>query len=186
MNSFEIKYEGSLRTSAKHLASGEIINTDAPKDNHGLGECFSPTDLVCTSLASCMLTIMAIAVEKNGVNIDGTKASVKKTMRSEPRMIAQIDITITFPASYDDKTQKILERAALNCPVHKSLSDEVVKNIEFIYTDSKKKEDKESEENKLKLDTKERGRRFFKKLSEQGPTLDRVGETFVRGIKKKP
>ena len=133
MNSFEIKYNGNLRTSAKHLESGEIINTDAPKDNHGLGECFSPTDLVCTSLASCMLTIMAISVKKHGIELDGTSASVKKTMGSAPRMISQIDITITFPESYTDKIKMILEKSALSCPVHKSLSKKIVKNIDFIY-----------------------------------------------------
>ena len=134
MNSFEIKYNGNLRTSAKHLDSNTVINTDAPKDNHGLGECFSPTDLVCTSLASCMLTIMAIAMKKHHINIKGTKAIVNKKMRTNPRMISQIDIKITFPSNYDDKIKKLLERAALNCPVHKSLSDKIQKNIEFIYS----------------------------------------------------
>ena len=133
MNSFEIKYNGNLRTSAKHLESNTIINTDAPKDNHGLGESFSPTDLVCTSLASCMLTIMAISMRKHPVELKGTTASVKKTMGSEPRMISQIDITITFPETYTDKIKIILERSALNCPVHKSLSKKIVKNIKFIY-----------------------------------------------------
>ena len=133
MNTFEIKYDGNLRTSAQHLDSGEVIYTDAPKDNHGLGESFSPTDLVCTSLASCMLTIMAIAVEKYGVNIKGTKAKVKKTMKSKPRMIAQIDIVLEFPQNYERKIKTILERSALNCPVHKSLSNEVKKNLKFSY-----------------------------------------------------
>ena len=133
MNSFEIKYNGNLRTSAKHLDSGIIINTDAPKDNHGLGECFSHTDLVCTSLASCMLTIMAISMQKYTIDIKGTIASVKKTMGNQPRMISKIDIIITFPNDYPDKIKKILERSALNCPVHKSLSEKVIKNISFIY-----------------------------------------------------
>lgn len=133
MNSFEIKYDGGLRTSAIHLESGSLINTDAPKDNHGLGETFSPTDMVCTALASCMLTIIAIAVEKNGVNIEGTIAQVKKTMSKEPRMIGQIDVNITFPSNYDKKTKAIIERSALNCPVHKSLSDSMIKNISFNY-----------------------------------------------------
>ena len=100
MNSFEIKYDGGLRTSAIHLDSGNLIQTDAPKDNHGLGECFSPTDLVCTALASCMLTIMAIAVEKKGINIKGTSAYVKKTMSKEPRMIAEIEIVFSFPKNF--------------------------------------------------------------------------------------
>ena len=133
MNSFEIKYTGNLRTSATHLESNTIIDTDAPKDNHGLGESFSPTDLVCASLASCMLTIMAIAMQKHKVDLKGTIASVKKTMKSKPRMISQIDITIIFPEIYTDKIKIILERSALNCPVHKSLSEKIEKNIKFIY-----------------------------------------------------
>ncbi len=133
MNSFEINYDGNLRTTALHVDSGQTISTDAPKDNHGLGECFSPTDLVCTSLASCMLTIMAIAANKYGIDIKGTKASVTKTMVSDPRRIGRIDVTLTFPTSYDNKTTTILERSALNCPVHRSLSSEVVKNVNFVY-----------------------------------------------------
>jgi len=133
MSSFEIKYQGNLRTTAKHLDSGSIIETDAPKDNHGLGETFSPTDMVCTALASCILTIMAIAVEKNGININGTKAMVTKTMENNPRRISKIDIELTFTKNYDAKTKIILERAAFNCPVHQSLSEKVDKNIYFIY-----------------------------------------------------
>ncbi len=78
MNTFEIKYQGDLRTTATHLDSGSEISTDAPKDNHGLGQTFSPTDMVCSALASCILTIMAIAVEKNNVDIKGTKQWSKK------------------------------------------------------------------------------------------------------------
>jgi uncharacterized OsmC-like protein len=133
MNSFEIKYQGNLRTTATHLDSGSEISTDAPKDNHGLGETFSPTDMVCSALASCILTIMAIAVEKNGISIKGAKAMVKKTMGINPRRISKIDIELTFPRDYDERTKVILERAAHNCPVHHTLSDEVEKNINFIY-----------------------------------------------------
>ena len=133
MSSFEIKYQGNLRTTAKHLDSGSIIETDAPKDNHGLGETFSPTDMVCTALASCILTIMAIAVEKNGININRTKAMVTKTMGNNPRRISKIDIELTFTKDYDAKTKIILERAAFNCPVHQSLSEKVEKNILFHY-----------------------------------------------------
>jgi len=133
MSSFEIKYQGNLRTTATHLDSGSEISTDAPKDNHGLGEAFSPTDMVCSALASCILTIMAIAVEKNGININGTKAMVTKTMENNPRRISKIDIELTFTKNYDAKTKIILERAAFNCPVHQSLSNKVEKNINFIY-----------------------------------------------------
>ncbi len=133
MSSLEIKYQGNLRTSATHLESGSEILTDAPKDNYGLGEAFSPTDMVCSALASCILTIMAIAVEKNGISINGANAIVKKTMGNNPRRIDKIDIELTFFRDYDEKTRTVLERAAFNCPVHHTLSDEVEKNINFIY-----------------------------------------------------
>ena len=134
MNTFEIKYKGDLRTTAIHLDSGSEISTDAPKDNHGLGETFSPTDMVCTALASCILTIMAIAVEKDNIDIKGTTAVVKKIMGTNPRRIAKIDIVLTFPREYDQKTKTVLERAAYNCPVHHTLSETVEKNISFTYT----------------------------------------------------
>ena len=134
MNTFEIKYKGNLRTTAIHLDSGSEISTDAPKDNHGLGETFSPTDMVCTALASCILTIMAIAVEKDNIDIKGTTAVVKKIMGTNPRRIAKIDIVLTFPREYDQKTKTVLERAAYNCPVHHTLSETVEKNISFTYT----------------------------------------------------
>ena len=133
MNKFEVTYDGDLRTSAIHLDSGSKINTDAPKDNHGLGEKFSPTDMLCSSLASCILTIMAIAVEKNGIDIKNTSAIVKKTMSSNPRRISRIDIDLIFPRNYDSKIKVILERAAKNCPVHHSLSEKIEKNITFKY-----------------------------------------------------
>ena len=135
MNNFEVKYQGDLRTKITHLDSGSVINTDAPKDNHGLGKTFSPTDLLCSSLASCILTIMAIAVEKKGIKILGATAIVKKTMTNNPRRIAKIDIDLTFPRQYNVKTKTILERAAHNCPVHHSLSDNIEKNITFNYLD---------------------------------------------------
>ena len=133
MNTFEIKYRGDLRTTAIHLDSGCEISTDAPKDNHGLGETFSPTDMVCTALASCILTVMAIVVEKDNVDIKGTTAVVKKTMGNNPRRIVKIEIDITFPKEYDSRTKTILERAAFNCPVQHTLSENVEKNISFTY-----------------------------------------------------
>ena len=133
MNTYEVKYQGNLRTTAIHLDSGSEINTDAPKDNHGLGKTFSPTDMLCSSLASCILTIMAITVEKNNIDIKGTFAKVKKTMGSNPRRIIKIQIDIIFPKEYDSKTKTILERAAHNCPVHHSISENIEKNISFSY-----------------------------------------------------
>ena len=133
MNTFKVKYQGNLRTIATHLDSGYEISTDAPKDNHGLGKTFSPTDMVCSALASCILTIMAIAVEKNDVDIKDATAIVKKTMGNKPRRITKIEIELTFPKEYDSKTKIILERAAHNCPVHHSLSERIEKNISFTY-----------------------------------------------------
>ena len=133
MNTYEVKYQGNLRTTAIHLDSGSEINTDAPKDNHGLGKTFSPTDMLCSSLASCILTIMAITVEKNNIDIKGTFAKVKKTMGSNPRKIIKIQIDIIFPKDYDFKTKTILERAAHNCPVHHSISENIDKNVSFYY-----------------------------------------------------
>ena len=133
MNTYEVKYEGNLRTTAIHLDSGSEVNTDAPKDNHGLGKTFSPTDMLCSSLASCMLTIMAITVEKNNIDIKGTFAKVKKTMGSNPRRIIKIQIDIIFPRHYDFKTKTILERAAYSCPVHHSISEKIEKNVSFSY-----------------------------------------------------
>ena len=133
MNTYEITYSGNLRTSALHVDSSEMIHTDAPKDNEGLGESFSPTDLLCTALGSCILTIMAIAARKKGIELKGTTASVKKTMRSNPRMIDKIDVVIHFNSDFDEKTKIILERAAHQCPVHRSISSKVKKNIVFRY-----------------------------------------------------
>ena len=133
MNSFEITYTGDLRTTAKHIDSGSIIDTDAPKDNNGLGEMFSPTDLLCVSLASCMLTIMGISMQKHQIDINGTSAKVRKTMKTNPRMVDKIDVDIYFPENYSDRIKKILEKSALSCPVHRSLSSEIQKNIKFIY-----------------------------------------------------
>ena len=133
MNTYEVKYQGNLRTTAIHLDSGSEIKTDAPKDNHGLGKTFSPTDMLCSALASCILTIMAIVVEKNNIDIKGTFAKVKKTMGSNPRRIIKIQIDIIFPKEYNFKIKTILERAAYNCPVHHSISENIEKNVSFSY-----------------------------------------------------
>jgi putative redox protein len=130
----QVKYLGDLRTEATHLLSGKKIITDAPPDNQGKGEAFSPTDLCATSLASCMLTIMGISARNHGMDIDGTEASVKKVMSSDPRRIGQIAIVFQMPAKdYSDKQKKILETAARNCPVHFSLGDGVEQSIEFVW-----------------------------------------------------
>ena len=133
MSTSKIIYKNNLRTEAQHIASGQKIITDAPLDNNGKGEAFSPTDLVATALASCMITIMAIAAEKNGINISGTSASVKKIMGTNPRTISDIVIEIKMSKDLALKDRKRLEKAALACPVHKSLHPDMNKEITFSY-----------------------------------------------------
>ena len=130
----KIIYKNNLRTEAQHIASGQKIITDAPLDNNGKGEAFSPTDLVATALASCMITIMAIAAEKNGIDILETSASVKKIMGDNPRTISDVIIEITMSKDLALKDRKRLERAALACPVHKSLHPDMNKEITFSYS----------------------------------------------------
>jgi len=128
-------YNDKLRTTALHVKSQTQIETDAPTDNEGKGERFSPTDLVATALASCMLTIMGIAATKRGLNIDGTTTEVEKVMASNPRRISEINIVMTMPKSenYSDQEKEILSNAALHCPVHKSLHADMKQNIEIIW-----------------------------------------------------
>jgi putative redox protein len=129
-----ITYLGNLRTQATHLASNAVIITDAPIDNHGQGQAFSPTDLVCTALGNCMLTIMGIAANTHNINIAGAKANITKIMTTEaPRAIAQIKVEILLDTNlnYTDKEKKIIENAALTCPVSLSLHPNVVQTITF-------------------------------------------------------
>ncbi|MBC8345582.1 MAG: OsmC family protein [Candidatus Marinimicrobia bacterium] len=128
-----VEYFGDLRTEAVHLDSGERIITDAPKDNEGKGEAFSPTDLVATSLASCMITIMGIKANQHDINIIGTKAEIVKEMAADPRRIQTININIYFPQLYSKKEQQLLERSAFTCPVINSLGQDVNKIITFHY-----------------------------------------------------
>ncbi|SFE12217.1 Uncharacterized OsmC-related protein [Chitinophaga sp. CF118] len=128
-----ILYNGQLRTTATHLQSGTVIQTDAPIDNNGKGESFSPTDLVATALGSCMLTIMGINANKNGWNIESTKVSIEKIMGTEPRRIIEVRVVFDFPGEHGlgEKERTILERAALTCPVAKSLHPDLVQNVKF-------------------------------------------------------
>lgn len=128
-----VKYKGELRTEATHLQSGNVILTDAPKDNHGKGEAFSPTDLVATALASCMISIMGILAKKEGMtSIEGATADVTKVMYAEPRHIGEIHINITFPKNtYTEKERKMYEHAAHTCPVAKSLHPDLKQVITF-------------------------------------------------------
>jgi putative redox protein len=127
-----VTYEGNLRTRAEHLRSGQIILTDAPPDNQGLGSAFSPTDLCATSLASCMFTIMGIAARDRGWDLEGMSASVEKTMASDPRRIAAIRVSVTMPqGNWSDRDKAVLERAATTCPVAMSLHEDLAVKLEF-------------------------------------------------------
>lgn len=131
----KIIYKGDLRTEMTHLQSGTIVETDAPVDNHGKGERFSPTDLVATALGSCMLSIMGIASNTHGINIVGTEVEITKIMASSPRRIGEIVVKLTVKGQneYSDKQKQILEHSALTCPVYLTLSNEVKKNVEFVW-----------------------------------------------------
>jgi len=133
METAQVKYLGNLRTESTHLQSGQVIITDAPKDNEGNGEAFSPTDLVCSALASCMLTIMGILAKREHIDLTGTTIHVTKTMESNPRRIGAIQIDIVFAQNYNSADKTRLENAAKTCPVAKSLSPEIQQNITFIY-----------------------------------------------------
>ncbi|MBX9732820.1 MAG: OsmC family protein [Chitinophagaceae bacterium] len=129
----QIIYNGDLRTTATHLQSGTAIETDAPTDNQGKGERFSPTDLVATALASCMLTTMAIKARTMQIELNGTKAAATKIMVSDPRRIGKIVIVIDFPPTLqlDDKQKEILERTARTCPVERTLHPDVELDFTF-------------------------------------------------------
>jgi len=128
----KITYLGDLRTECTHLRSGQTIITDAPLDNNGKGEAFSPTDLTATSLGTCMVTIMGISARNHNINIDGTQLEITKHMASDPRRISQIDVKIILPHNnYSDKEMKLLDAAARTCPVALSLHPEIVQNVIF-------------------------------------------------------
>ncbi len=132
MATSKVTYTGGLRTISVHLKSGNEIITDAPIDNKGKGEAFSPTDLLATSLANCMLTVVGIAAQEHGFNIDGATAEVTKIMAENPRRVSEIVVDFNFPKNdYSDKTKKMIERAANTCPVHQSLHPNIKKTISF-------------------------------------------------------
>jgi putative redox protein len=134
MTQITSRYEGQLRTLCTHEASGQTLRTDAPTDNQGRGEFFSPTDLVATALGSCLLTIMGIAAQKIGVELTGSQARVEKIMTATPpRKIQALHAVITCPHAFEPKVQEQLEKAALGCPVHASLHPDIEQHIEFIW-----------------------------------------------------
>ncbi|HUB27790.1 MAG TPA: OsmC family protein [Tepidisphaeraceae bacterium] len=132
MVEIRIAYEGDLRCRAVHGPSNSELLTDAPTDNMGKGESFSPTDLVATALGTCMITIMGIAAQRMEVDLRGATATVSKEMTSSPpRRIARLVTTITVPGSFTDEQKQKLQTAALTCPVHKSLHPDVAAPVEF-------------------------------------------------------
>lgn len=132
MATIETVYLGELRTEATHVRSDNKLITDAPVDNNGKGEAFSPSDLLATALGSCMLTIMGMAAREQEINMDGTTCSITKIMAAEPRRVGEAQITFNFPKkNYSDKVKTVLQRAALTCPVAKSLHPDLLQNVVF-------------------------------------------------------
>ncbi len=128
----KVEYLGELRTECTHLRSGQRFVTDAPVDNQGKGEAFSPTDLSATSLAACMLTTMGISARNHGIDMAGASADVNKVMASDPRRIARVEVTVRMPKKeYSETQKKILEGAARTCPVALSLAAELEQVMVF-------------------------------------------------------
>jgi uncharacterized OsmC-like protein len=129
----QIIYKGDLRSVAMHMQSGTVIETDAPTDNQGKGERFSPTDLVATALGTCMITTMGIKARTMDIDLTGTKLDVTKIMVSDPRRIGKIIVHVFFPEglTIDDKQKEILERTARTCPVERTLHPDVELLMEF-------------------------------------------------------
>ena len=127
----KVTYLGNLRTENTHLKSGDTYFTDAPTDNNGKGEAFSPTDTVATGLANCMMTMMGIKARNLEIEMSGTTAEVTKTMAADPRRISRIQVVLSFPFKADEKHRKILEHTARTCPVLFSLHTDIEKDISF-------------------------------------------------------
>jgi len=128
----DVCYRGELRCEATHAPSSCTVLTDAPVDNHGRGESFSPTDLVATALGTCMLTVMGIVARRHDWDVDGTRVTVTKHMVNEPvRRIAKLEVELTGPGGLDERARTTLERAARTCPVHQTLAGAVEMPIAF-------------------------------------------------------
>ena len=130
----KVVYKGKLRTECTHLRSGNHFHTDAPVDNHGLGQAFSPTDTVATGLASCMLTMMGIRYGDSEGTLEDAYAEVTKHMAANPRRISRIEVDLYLPESISAKDRKILENTARTCPVWYSLHEDISKEIRFFWT----------------------------------------------------
>jgi uncharacterized OsmC-like protein len=126
-----VLYQGNLRCLSTHLQSKNSFVTDAPVDNNGKGEAFSPTDTVATGLASCMLTVMGIKAQEMNIDLSGTVATITKTMASSPRRISQIEVQLELKGNCDKKSQQILENVGRTCPVMQSLHPDLKKIVVF-------------------------------------------------------
>lgn len=133
METAHSKYLGQLRTESVHTRSGARIITDAPPDNHGKGEAFSPTDLLATSLGVCMITIIGINAEKNGWSIEGAEWKITKIMADNPRKVAEIVVDLVFPGGYTDQQKRLIEHVTRNCPVALSLHPDLKQTIHITY-----------------------------------------------------
>lgn len=129
----QIIYQGQLRCECTHLQSGTVIETDAPTDNRGKGERFSPTDTVCVALATCMITTMGIRAADMNIDLSGTRIEVTKHMLAEPRRIGKIEVILHLPAGLDAATQMIFEKIGNNCPVIKSLHPDLKVEAQYIW-----------------------------------------------------
>ena len=129
------RYIGNLKTELTHGPSGAVIRTAAPVDNQGDGSSFSPTDLAATSLGACMLTLIAIVGEREGIDLTGLSFRLEKHMAANPRRIGAVPVTIHMPAGLTADQRKKLENAALTCPVHKSLDEGIERPVEFVYAE---------------------------------------------------
>ena len=136
MTTSTVTYLGSLRTEGTHTRSGKTYISDAPLDNNGKGEAFSPTDLCATSLASCAMTIMGIKSNNTGIELGEIHADVYKVMASNPRRIAEVKIEFRISGSYTDDEKRTIELAGLNCPVAKSLHPDLIQDMQFVWLDN--------------------------------------------------
>jgi putative redox protein len=134
MVTIQLNYQGGLRCSATHVASGNTISTDAPLDNNGKGESFSPTDLLATGLGACMATVMGIVAERKQISLDGLKVEVRKHMSTDtPRRIAKLEVDIDMPLAADHTERMLFESAARGCPAHHSMHPDIETVFNWIW-----------------------------------------------------
>lgn len=133
MSRFSGRYSGNLRSVTEHKASGEKIVTDAPIDNHGLGQSFSPTDLLATALGTCIMTVMGIKAQSMDISLDNSSFEIEKVMAADPRRVSKIRVILYLPERIAVQDRKVLEKIGLNCPVAKSLHPDLEQDIRFEY-----------------------------------------------------